>query len=116
MTQATVSRDIKELHLIKAAAPSGSYKYALPDIRENGLNDRLIRILSDSLVHIDYSGNIIVVKTLSGSANIAAEALDSLSWPEIIGSIAGDNTIFIVVRESSSAFEIAERIKKTANQ
>lgn len=115
VTQATVSRDIKELHLIKAASADNGYKYALPEKKENGLNDKLIRILTDSLVSVDYAGHMIVVKTLSGSANIAAEALDTLKWPEILGTIAGDNTIFIVVRSGQDAAAIADRIRKTAN-
>lgn len=112
VTQATVSRDIRELRLMKVAAKGGGFKYARPERIEIAVNDRLTRILTDSLVSVDYSGNIIVVKTLSGSANVAAEALDTLTWPEILGTIAGDNTIFVVTRNESVTEEIADRIRK----
>ena len=78
VTQATVSRDIKELRLLKVLTPSGSYKYATADKAENGLSERFIRMLAESLLSVAASNNLIVVKTLSGSANVAAEALDSL--------------------------------------
>ena len=112
VTQATVSRDIRELRLIKAAAKGGGFKYAKPERHEIAVSERLARILTDSLVSVDASANIIVVKTLSGSANVAAEALDNLGWPEILGTIAGDNTIFMVVRNENDTAEITSRIHK----
>ena len=112
VTQATVSRDIRELRLIKVASKGGGFKYAKPDRHEIAVSERLTRILSDSLVNVDSSGNIIVVKTLSGSANVAAEALDNLGWPEILGTIAGDNTIFIVTRTEADTTEITNRIRR----
>ena len=112
VTQATVSRDIRELKLIKVAANGGGFKYAKPERHETAVSDRLTRILNDSLVNVDYSGNMIVVKTLSGSANVAAEALDNLGWEEILGTIAGDNTIFILARNETDTAEITNRIRK----
>ncbi len=112
VTQATVSRDIRELRLIKVAAKGGGFKYAKPEKHEIAVSERLERILTDSLVSVDASGNIIVVKTLSGSANVAAEAIDNLGWPEILGTIAGDNTVFMVVKNTDDTVEISERIKK----
>ena len=112
VTQATVSRDIRELRLIKVASKGGGYKYAKPERHEIAVSERLTRILSDSLVHVDFSGNLIVVKTLSGSANVAAEALDTLGWPEILGTIAGDNTIFMVARDPAEAGEVVSRISQ----
>ena len=112
VTQATVSRDIRELKLIKVAANGGGFKYAKPERHETAVSDRLTRILNDSLVNVDFSGNMIVVKTLSGSANVAAEALDNLGWEEILGTIAGDNTIFIVARDAADTAEITNRIRK----
>ena len=111
VTQATVSRDIRELRLIKVAAKEGGFKYAKPERHEIAVSERLTRILTDSLVSVDSSGNIIVVKTLSGSANVAAEALDNLGWPEILGTIAGDNTVFIVTRNESDTTLITDRIR-----
>ena len=109
VTQATVSRDIRELRLLKVAANGGGFKYARPERHETAVSDRLTRILNDSLVNVDFSGNMIVVKTLSGSANVAAEALDNLGWEEILGTIAGDNTIFIVVKDSANAPKLTQR-------
>ena len=116
VTQATVSRDIRELRLIKAAAKGGGFKYAKPERHEIAVSERLTRILADSLINVDSSGNMIVVKTLSGSANVAAEALDNLGWTEILGTIAGDNTIFIVVRNEADTAEIMNRIRKMTDQ
>lgn len=111
VTQATVSRDIRELRLMKVAAKGGGFRYARPERFEKAVSERLTRILNDSLVSVDFSGNIIVVKTLSGSANVAAEAIDTLDWPEILGTIAGDNTIFVIARNEASTEEISERIR-----
>ena len=111
VTQATISRDIRELHLIKVASKGGGFKYAKPEKHEIAVSERLARILTDSMVRVDFSGNIIVVNTISGSANVAAEALDNLGWPEILGTIAGDNTIFIVVKNDADTAEISERIR-----
>ena len=116
VTQATISRDIRELRLIKVASKDGGFKYAKPERHEVAVSERLARILTDSLVSVDASGNLIVVKTLSGSANVAAEALDNLGWAEILGTIAGDNTIFIVVRNETDTIEITNRIQKLTDQ
>ena len=111
-----MSRDIRELRLIKVAAKGGGFKYAKPEKHEIAVSERLARILTDSLVNVDSSGNIIVVKTLSGSANVAAEALDNLGWAEILGTIAGDNTIFVVIRDETEAADISERIRNLSEQ
>ena len=103
-----------------AAVPFIDYsemnRHKKPERHEIAVSERLSRILTDSLVNVDASGNLIVVKTLSGSANVAAEALDNLGWPEILGTIAGDNTIFIVVRNESDTAEITERIRRLTEQ
>ena len=112
VTQATISRDIRELRLIKVTSDRGGYKYAKPDRRESAVNDRLKRILSDSLVSVEHAGQMVVVKTLSGSANVAAEAIDTMEWPEILGTIAGDNTVFVVVRDETDASEVSARLLK----
>lgn len=111
VTQATVSRDIKELKLIKIPAKEGGYQYSMPDRTETTVADRLIRMLSDSMLSVNYAGNMIVVKTISGSANIAAEAIDNMEWPEIIGTLAGDNTIFLVIRDGTDVAEVADKIE-----
>lgn len=112
VTQATVSRDIKELRLLKVLTPTGAYKYATADKAENGLTDRFIRMLAESLLSVAASGNLVVVKTLSGSANVAAEALDSLHWPEILGSLAGDNTILLIIRTAEEVPSVMARIQE----
>lgn len=111
VTQATVSRDIKELRLLKVLTPMGTYKYATADKAENGLSERFIRMLAESLLSVAASNNLIVVKTLNGSANVAAEALDSLHWPEILGSVAGDNTILLVIRATEDVPSVMGRIQ-----
>ena len=109
VTQATVSRDIKELRLLKVLSAKGGYKYATADKAENGLSDRFVRMFVDSVLSITYAGNIIVIKTLSGSANVAAEAIDSMRWPEILGTMAGDNTILAIVHDETEAAKTVDR-------
>ncbi len=111
VTQATVSRDIKELHLLKVLADNGGYKYATLDKAEKGMNERLIRIFAESVVSIAGAGNIIVIKTLTGSANAAAEAVDSLRLSSVVGTLAGDNTIFVVVRDPGEVPPAMERLR-----
>ena len=112
VTQATVSRDIKELRLLKVLTPTGAYKYATADKAENGLSERFIRMLSESLLSVAASNNLIVVKTLSGSANVAAEALDSLRWPEVLGTLAGDNTILLIIRSEADVPAVQTRLQE----
>ena len=112
VTQATVSRDIKELRLLKVLTPAGVYKYATADKAENGLAERFIRMLTESVLSVTSSNNLIVVKTLSGSANVAPEALDSLHWPEILGTLAGDNTILLIIRSNEDVPGVTARIKE----
>jgi len=110
VTQATVSRDIKELRLVKALAGDGSYRYAVSDKNENNLNERLIRMFSETVVSISSAYNQIVLKTLSASASIAAETIDSLQWPEILGTIAGENTILMIVRSVEEVQNVVDRL------
>lgn len=109
VTQATVSRDIKELRLLKVLSPAGGYKYATADRAEHGISERFVRMFVDSVISINYSGNIVVIKTLAGSANVAGEAIDSMRWPEILGTLSGDNTIMVVVRSEEDAPMIVEK-------
>lgn len=116
VTQATVSRDIKELRLVKVLASSGIYKYAKLDSSESKITQRLIRVFADSLVSIDSSHNLIVIKTMAGSAQAAASAIDALNWTEIVGCIAGDDTILVVAREGSSIEELINKFKQISRQ
>ena len=110
-TQATLSRDIRELQLIKAVQENGKYRYAAKERTELNVDSRMIRILRDTLISLDHAGHMIIIKTMSGSANVAAEVMDQLDWPEILGTIAGDNTILAVVRHEQDAGEVVSRIQ-----
>ena len=111
VTQATVSRDIKELMLIKVPTGDGRYRYALP-AQENYAftKERMRRIFNDTIIDCDYSENILVVKTLPGGANTVAAALDYCKWPEIIGTVAGDDSILVVIKPKETAPVVRKRI------
>lgn len=108
VTQATVSRDIRELRLVKVLAKSGKYKYAAMGQNAEGTTDRLIKIFKNSIVSIDIAGHLLVVKTLPGAAQICGSAVDSLGIEEIVGTIAGDDTIFIAISNANKIEEIRE--------
>jgi transcriptional regulator of arginine metabolism len=97
VTQATVSRDIKELQLIKTLSPTGHYKYAVSNGDSGPISDRFVKIFKETITSVKTAGNIVVIKTLSGCGPAAGEAIDSLNFSHIVGSVAGDNTIMIVV-------------------
>ena len=111
VTQATVSRDIKEMHLLKVLDEDGGYRYATIDRENQSTNDRLIRMLTDSVLDMSSANNLIVIHTLSGSAHIAAEAIDSLKWAEVLGTIDGDNTILVIVRSNDEVDSVIRRFK-----
>lgn len=110
VTQATISRDIKELHLVKVQTENGVYKYTVSDVGLAANTEKLIRVLRDMVVSVQPAGNLVVVSTMSGSAGAAAEIIDNLGVDNIIGSIAGDNTIFIAV-EGETAERVAADIR-----
>lgn len=110
-TQATISRDIKQLHLIKEPIGQGRYRYAV-SIQRNRLNvaDKLRTIFRESIVSVDFAQNIVVVKTMAGLANAAAAALDGMNIPYMVGSLAGDDTAILVMRDTDSARTFCEEI------
>lgn len=112
VTQATVSRDIKELKLIKVLSESGKYKYATINHTESFLSNKLVNIFTQTVLQVENLENFIIIKTLAGSASAAAEALDSLSFEGVAGTIAGDNTIFVLARSTQKAEEIAQKMRK----
>jgi transcriptional regulator of arginine metabolism len=113
VTQATLSRDIKELGLIKVPTLDGRYRYSLPQDRTPGdLMRRAQRMLEDAVVTIDSAENIIVIKTMSGTAQGVAAAFDELEWPEVVGTVAGDNTIMVVIRSKTQVEEILNRLQQ----
>ena len=115
VTQATVSRDIKELHLIKVQTSAGIYKYAVNSKDDKGDNNIRIRIFKDTVKTIDVAENLVVIKTLTGSANAAGEVIDSINNDQVLGCIAGDNTIFVAVRTTEGAESLAETLISIKN-
>ena len=115
VTQATISRDIKELRLIKVMDGDERYKYAPVSHTESTITNRLLTIFTESFVSCDYANNIVVVKTLPGMAQASASAVDSLKWTDIVGSIAGDDTIMIVCRAEKIAEELVNKLSRMIN-
>ncbi len=111
VTQATVSRDIKQLGLVKTAIKDGGYKYTVAKNDSTGNENKLKTIMRETITGAQSAENIVVVKTYSGMATAAATAVDSLVEDSILGSIAGDDTIFIVVRNAADAEAFTEYIK-----
>ncbi|MBR1779805.1 MAG: arginine repressor [Oscillospiraceae bacterium] len=110
-TQATISRDIKELHLVKERTKSGTYKYVVSVHRgRNELAQRLQTIFRESVISFDLAQNLIVLKTMPGLANAAAAALDSMEIPNMVGSIAGDDTAVLIMRTNANAEEFCNEI------
>lgn len=109
VTQATVSRDIKELHLVKVPLMDGRYKYSLPaDQRFNPLQ-KLKRSLMDAFVKVDSAGHLLVMKTLPGNAMAIGALIDHLDWEEILGTICGDDTCLIICRTPDDTEKITNR-------
>ena len=111
VTQATVSRDIRALKLTKVAGKDGKSRYAVLSGAAVELGDKYTRVLHDALTSIDVGQNMIVIRTVPGMAMGVAAALDALNWKEILGSIAGDDTVMCVARDSEQAQNVAERLK-----
>lgn len=112
VTQATVSRDVKELRLVKTMGNSGQYKYTqsvMPDNQD--IASRLNLIFSRSVIAIDRAQNIVVVKTLPGMGQAAAAALDASTSVDIVGTIAGDDTVFVAVRDNESAEKMVQKLR-----
>ncbi|MFA1821584.1 transcriptional regulator AhrC/ArgR [Virgibacillus oceani] len=109
VTQATVSRDIKELRLVKVPATNGTYKYSLPaDQKFNPLN-KLKRLIMDAFVKIEHASHFIVLKTLPGNAHAIGVLIDNLDWDEIMGTICGDDTCLIICKTDTDAETIKDR-------
>ena len=111
VTQATVSRDIRELKLTKMLTAHGTYRYVRHQENHHRGHVKLNNAVADSITSVDYSNNIIVLKTFPGLASAVAGYIDSQSFPEILGTIAGDDAVFIVIRDASRAGHFCEKIK-----
>ena len=116
VTQATISRDIRELKLIKVAGAAGKYKYALPRRDEAPISPKFRNLLVETVVTLDSANNIAVVKTCAGMASGAAAAIDSMGHHDIVGSVAGDDTIIIVMRTSEAASALIAELRSIVDK
>jgi transcriptional regulator of arginine metabolism len=110
VTQATISRDIKELHLMKVPLDDGRYKYSMPADQRFNPMQRLKRALSDHFVTIDFTEHLVVLKCLPGTANTICALIDNLEWNEIMGTIGGDDTILIICRTKEQSSNVVNQI------
>jgi len=115
VTQATVSRDIRELKLTKVAVDSGRQKYIVLQKTEAGLSEKYTRVLKDGFLSMDMAQNIMVVKTVPGLAMAVAAALDALQFSSIVGCIAGDDTIMCAIRTADETISVMEKLNKIIN-
>ena len=112
-TQATISRDIKQMHLIKEPIGHGVYKYAVSGNRTKlNIAEKLRTIFRESVLTVDNAQNIVVIKTLPGLANAAGSAVDGMDVPYLVGSLAGDDTALLIMRDTESALDFTEEIKE----
>ncbi|MBE6636398.1 MAG: arginine repressor [Ruminococcaceae bacterium] len=111
VTQATVSRDIRDLKLVKISTEDHRYKYALSPHDDIHISVKYRNIMRETIIHVDYANNFVVLRTYSGMAQAAAAAVDGMGWNEIVGTIAGDDTIFVLMRDNAAAIEFSERLK-----
>ena len=112
-TQATISRDIKELRLIKIASSNGGYKYSIAESeQDSGFVPRVRNIFRECVIKVDVAQNLVVIKTITGRANAAAFALDTMKISEIVGTIAGDDNVLIILRDNESAENFFEQTKE----
>ena len=112
VTQATVSRDIREMKLTKMRYDDGRQKYILVQGSDGEMNDKYLRVLREGFVSIDRAENILVIKTVSGMAMAVAAALDSMQWKEVVGCIAGDDTIMAAIRTKDDTLHVMDRIRR----
>lgn len=112
VTQATVSRDIKELKLSKVTGEDGRQRYAFMDTSRTAYSEKYIRILREGLVSMDMAANILVIKTMVGMANAVAAALDTFQFEEIVGTLAGDDTIMCATKNADETLIVMNKIKK----
>lgn len=111
VTQATVSRDIRELGLFKAATQDGAQKYVALEQSESYREDKYVRVLQDAYASAEMAQNIVVIKTVSGMAMAVAAALDAMEFPEVVGCIAGDDTIFAAVHSAEEMRVLTDKIR-----
>lgn len=110
VTQATVSRDIKDLQLVKKLTSSGRYKYSTSDTNDGPIQNRFLKIFKETITSVNSANNLIVIKSLSGCGPATGEAIDSLKLQHIVGSIAGDNTILLIADSEDNVKEIINEL------
>lgn len=116
VTQATVSRDIRELKLSKISGGNGRQKYIAFSREETHLGDKYIRVLREGYVSMDLAQNLLVMKTVSGMAMAVAAAVDALKLEEVVGCIAGDNTIMMAMRSGNEAAQVMDKLRRMIEQ
>lgn len=114
VTQATVSRDIRELKLVKTAMPDRRYRYEVAQYEGVEISTKYRNIIKETVIKVDYVGNTVVLRTYTGMAQAAAAAVDGMGWDEIVGTLAGDDTIFILMRDTAAAIGFAEKVSQIA--
>ena len=112
VTQATVSRDIRELKLTKIAMDNGKQKYAVITDADSGMMEKYARVLREGFVSMDFAKNIVVIQTVSGMAGAVCAAIDAMKFQEMVGSIAGDDTIICIIRDDEEAVKIMKKLRK----
>ncbi len=116
VTQATISRDIRELKLTKVSVEGNRQKYIILQNQESGLYEKYVRVLADGLISMDYAQNILVCKTVAGMAMAVAAAIDSLNINGVVGCIAGDDTIMCAIRHEEDVVSVMEKISKLTSK
>ena len=114
VTQATVSRDIRVLKLVKTALPDRRYRYEVAQYEGIEISTKYRNIIKETVIKVDYVGNTVVLRTYTGMAQAAAAAVDGMGWDEIVGTLAGDDTIFILMRDTAAAIGFAEKVSQIA--
>lgn len=116
VTQATVSRDIRDLKLTKISVSGGRQKYVIHRQDEPGMNEKYIRVLRDGYISMEQAQNILVIKTVSGMAMAVAGGVDAMNWNEVAGCIAGDDTIMCAIRTAEDTAVVMEKIRKIVSK
>ncbi len=116
VTQATVSRDIRDLKLTKVSVNGGRQKYVIHRQEEDGMSEKYMRILKDGYQSMDMAQNILVIKTVSGMAMAVAAAVDAMNWNEVVGCIAGDDTIMCAIRTVEDTAAVMDKIRRIVSK
>lgn len=116
VTQATVSRDIRDLKLTKVSVDGGKQKYVILKPEEDGMSEKYIRVLKDGYISMDMAQNILVIKTVAGMAMAVAAAVDAMKWKEVVGCIAGDDTIMCAIRSVEETVTVMDKIRKIVSK